>query len=62
MVYVCVLGRRNDRGMDLGTRQGGEVLGDVVLPPWANGSPEEFIRVNRQALESEYVSRVSIVD
>lgn len=29
---------------------------DVRLPPWAKGSPEEFIRINRAALESEYVS------
>ena len=31
-------------------------LGDVVLPPWAKGSPEEFVRINRAALESEFVS------
>lgn len=30
-------------------------MGDVILPPWA-GSPEEFIHIHRQALESEYVS------
>lgn len=29
--------------------------GDVVLPPWAS-SPEEFVRINRMALESEFVS------
>ncbi|KOB76808.1 Neurobeachin, partial [Operophtera brumata] len=29
--------------------------GDVILPPWAS-SPEEFIRINRMALESEFVS------
>ncbi|XP_045489348.1 neurobeachin isoform X6 [Pieris rapae] len=29
--------------------------GDVQLPPWAS-SPEEFVRVNRMALESEFVS------
>lgn len=26
------------------------------MPPWANGSPNEFVRINREALESEYVS------
>ena len=31
------------------------MLGDVVLPPWAS-SPEEFVRINMQALESDYVS------
>uniref|UniRef100_A0A0D9WT97 BEACH domain-containing protein n=1 Tax=Leersia perrieri TaxID=77586 RepID=A0A0D9WT97_9ORYZ len=40
----------------LGVRQDGEPLGDVALPPWAKGSPEEFIHINREALESEYVS------
>lgn len=30
-------------------------VGDVELPPWAK-SPEEFIRLNRAALESDYVS------
>ncbi|CAG9133050.1 unnamed protein product [Plutella xylostella] len=29
--------------------------GDVTLPPWAS-SAEEFIRINRMALESEFVS------
>ena len=28
----------------------------MELPPWANGSAEEFIRLHRQALESPYVS------
>ncbi|KAG4392236.1 hypothetical protein GLYMA_04G096100v4 [Glycine max] len=39
-----------------GVKQDGEPIGDVCLPPWAKGSPEEFIRRNREALESEYVS------
>eukprot|EP01052_Picozoa_sp_SAG31_P000718 SAG31_NODE_21_length_34109_cov_60.598824_2_plen_731_part_00 len=42
--------------LDLGRTQAGESLGDVVLPPWANGSAEEFVRINRAALESEHVS------
>ena len=46
---------RNMNGLDLGKRQDGTVLGDVVLPPWAS-SPEEFVRINMQALESDYVS------
>ena len=36
-------------------KQDGTVIGDVVLPPWAS-SAEEFVRINRQALESDYVS------
>ena len=30
--------------------------GDVALPTWARGSADEFIRINRAALESDYVS------
>ena len=46
----------NRNKFDLGTKQNGESLGDVVLPPWAKNSPEEFIRCNRAALESDFVS------
>lgn len=46
---------RNMNGLDLGKRQDGTVLDDVILPPWAS-SPEEFVRINMQALESDYVS------
>ncbi|RLO04686.1 hypothetical protein DYB28_009772, partial [Aphanomyces astaci] len=31
-------------------------FGNVVLPPWANESVDTFIRLHRQALESDYVS------
>jgi len=30
-------------------------IDDVVLPPWAK-TPEDFVRINRLALESEIVS------
>ena len=46
----------NDNRFDLGMKQNGEELNDVLLPPWAKDSPAEFVRVNREALESEYVS------
>ncbi|XP_024315441.1 BEACH domain-containing protein B [Brachypodium distachyon] len=46
----------NSNSYHLGVKQDGEPLGDVALPPWAKGSPEEFIHINREALESEYVS------
>ncbi len=31
-------------------------MDDVELPPWANGSPERFLALQRAALESPYVS------
>ncbi|CAI9116125.1 OLC1v1017198C2 [Oldenlandia corymbosa var. corymbosa] len=46
----------NSNSYHFGIRQDGEPLTDVILPPWAKGSPEEFINKNREALESEYVS------
>ena len=36
--------------------QTGATVGDVGLPPWAHGSTDEFIRLQREALESDYVS------
>ncbi|XP_066548903.1 WD repeat- and FYVE domain-containing protein 4 [Amia ocellicauda] len=46
----------NSNDFELGRMQDGTSLGDVVLPPWAKGDPVEFIRLQREALESEYVS------
>ncbi|KAK2977991.1 hypothetical protein RJ640_023529 [Escallonia rubra] len=46
----------NSNSYHFGVKQDGEPLGDISLPPWAKGSPEEFINKNREALESEYVS------
>ena len=46
----------NSNGLDLGARQDGAGVGDVELPPWAHGSAHEFVRVMREALESETVS------
>ncbi|KAF1777598.1 PH-BEACH domain [Phytophthora cactorum] len=39
-----------------GTTQSGEDVWHVILPPWAHGDPREFVRLNRRALESKYVS------
>ncbi|KAK4434240.1 BEACH domain-containing protein B [Sesamum alatum] len=46
----------NSNSYHFGVKQDGEPIADVGLPPWAKGSPEEFISKNREALESEYVS------
>ncbi|VFQ86787.1 unnamed protein product [Cuscuta campestris] len=46
----------NSNTYHFGSKQDGEPIGDVVLPQWAKGSPEEFISKHREALESEYVS------
>ena len=46
----------NSNRFDLGKKQSGVVLDDVVLPAWAKGDAREFIRAHRAALESDYVS------
>ncbi|XP_040891904.1 lipopolysaccharide-responsive and beige-like anchor protein isoform X3 [Toxotes jaculatrix] len=45
----------NASSYNLGVMEDGTVVSDVELPPWAK-SPEEFVRINRLALESEFVS------
>ncbi|CAG9799140.1 unnamed protein product [Chironomus riparius] len=47
----------NSNNFDLGTKQNGEILGDILLPPWAKQDPREFIRIHRQALECDHVSQ-----
>ncbi|KAL9601567.1 MAG: hypothetical protein Q9219_002401 [cf. Caloplaca sp. 3 TL-2023] len=48
----------NPNNFDFGQRQGdGETIDKVILPPWAKGDPKIFIAKNREALESEYVSK-----
>ncbi|CCF23439.1 WD repeat and FYVE domain-containing protein 3 [Caenorhabditis elegans] len=46
----------NTNHFDLGVKQNGIHVNDVLLPAWCHGDPREFIRLHRQALESDYVS------
>ena len=54
--FCCPDFLRNVSNLPLGTMQNGHVLGDVTLPPWAK-TPEDFVRIQREALESDYVSQ-----
>ncbi|CAH2225077.1 neurobeachin isoform X2 [Pelobates cultripes] len=45
----------NSNGYNFGVREDSVVVNDVDLPPWAK-NPEDFVRINRMALESEFVS------
>ncbi|KAL0994859.1 hypothetical protein UPYG_G00128210 [Umbra pygmaea] len=45
----------NSSGYELGQREDGTSVCDVELPAWAK-KPEDFVRINRMALESEFVS------
>eukprot|EP01038_Epipyxis_sp_PR26KG_P005336 gene5336-7405_t len=46
---------RNINRFNLGQTQDGERIDDVELPLWAK-SAEDFVRINREALESDYVT------
>ncbi|KAM6961388.1 neurobeachin-like isoform 2-T2 [Aplochiton taeniatus] len=45
----------NSNGYHLGMREDRAMVCDVDLPAWAK-KPEDFVRINRMALESEFVS------
>ncbi|XP_057206773.1 neurobeachin isoform X2 [Triplophysa rosa] len=45
----------NSNGYCMGDRDDGVPVCDVELPAWAK-KPEDFVRINRMALESEFVS------
>ncbi|KAM6184858.1 WD repeat- and FYVE domain-containing protein 4 [Rhynchocyon petersi] len=46
----------NCNAVEFGCMQDGTELGDVQLPLWADGDPQKFISLHRQALESDFVS------
>lgn len=46
----------NNQNLDLGKRSNGKRVDVVKLPKWAR-TPEDFLRKQREALESEYVSK-----
>jgi hypothetical protein len=46
----------NGQDFSMGTTQDGARVGPVALPPWARGDATRFVRLHRQALESEFVS------
>uniref|UniRef100_A0A1I7T2D8 Putative neurobeachin homolog n=1 Tax=Caenorhabditis tropicalis TaxID=1561998 RepID=A0A1I7T2D8_9PELO len=46
---------RNSSEFNLGRRADGTPVDDIILPPWAE-SPEHFVLMHRQALESDLVS------
>eukprot|EP01138_Halocafeteria_seosinensis_P012367 gb/GECG01012636.1/.p1 GENE.gb/GECG01012636.1/~~gb/GECG01012636.1/.p1 ORF type:complete len:115 (+),score=13.55 gb/GECG01012636.1/:1-345(+) len=42
--------------MSLGIKSDGRFIDNVKLPPWSNDDPAQFVRLNRAALESDYVT------
>ena len=46
----------NNNNVKFGHRQDGRKFSEVELPAWAS-SPQEFVRIHRDALESEHVSQ-----
>lgn len=47
----------NINNYNFGCLQTGEIVNDVILPPWAKNDPKIFVQKNREALESPYVSQ-----
>lgn len=47
----------NNLKINFGKRSDGAPVNNVILPPWAENSPQKFISTLRAALESEYVSK-----
>ena len=47
----------NREKFDFGYRQDGELVDDVILPSWSRKSARLFVLINRQALESNYVTQ-----
>ncbi|XP_052767805.1 lysosomal-trafficking regulator-like isoform X2 [Mya arenaria] len=45
----------NSEEFDFGSRQNGEAVNNVVLPPWCGNNARLFTLIHRQALESEHV-------
>ncbi|VDK45537.1 unnamed protein product [Anisakis simplex] len=46
----------NNEHLNMGIRQNGDVVNDVVLPKWCGGSARLFTLIHRQALESSIVT------
>lgn len=54
--FCCPEIFENCNNVDFGKKQNGEQIDAVKLPPWAKNA-HEFVKINRDALESDYVSR-----
>lgn len=48
---------KNNENFNLGTRQNGEQVDNVILPAWCNNDARLFTLINLQALESNYVTQ-----
>jgi len=46
----------NSNKFNMGTKQDGVKVDDVILPPWAKNDPRLFIKKHMEALECKYVS------
>lgn len=46
----------NSNKFKFGNLQDGTPVDDVELPPWSDGDPIKFVRIMREALESDYAS------
>ena len=56
-LFTCPEVLLNTNDFPLGSTQDKRSISNVGLPPWAKGSAFEFIRIQRLAMESDYVSQ-----
>ena len=54
--FCCPEMFENSNNVDFGKKQNGDQIDGIKLPPWAKNA-HEFVKINRDALESDYVSR-----
>ena len=47
----------NGEGLELGTRQNGDIVDDVCLPKYCSNDVRSFVKIHRQALEADYVRK-----
>lgn len=52
----------NHNKFELGTKQNGVALGDVILPRWAKNDPREFIRLHRKVGILLFITTVASSD
>ena len=52
----------NHNKFELGTKQNGVALGDVILPRWAKNDPRQFIRLHRKVGILFFITTVASSD
>ena len=46
----------NSKKINMGINTKGEKIDDIILPPWSDKNPEKFLKIMKNALESNFVN------